>query len=105
MNQEMIDYANFLKSKYSIWIGPRYYEPKNNSLQVEFVEGSKFIKVLTTNYGITSVHSFIVKKNGIKTFKVGDILKAASYNAPAQNFVRGNILTKDYGKITWAGAW
>jgi hypothetical protein len=66
---------------------------------VRFQEGSKFIKVITGS----SVHSFIVKEDSGK-FKKGDILKAASWAAPAKNFSRGNILTKEYGIISWAGA-
>ena len=65
---------------------------------VTFKEGSKYIKVIRE----TSVHSFIVKEDDGK-FKKGDILKAASWNAPARNFARGNILKGGY-KISWTGA-
>jgi hypothetical protein len=48
------------------------------------------------------VHSFIVLKNDGK-FRKGDILKAASWAAPATNFVRGNVLDKKYANATWTG--
>lgn len=65
---------------------------------ISFKEGGKYIKVIRDS----SVHSFIVKEDGGK-FKKGDILKAASWNAPARNFARGNILKGGY-KVSWTGA-
>ena len=62
-------------------------------------EGSKYIKVVCNN----SVHSFIVKEDG-PMFNRGDILKAASWRAPALNFARGNVLTGDFKDISWTGA-
>ena len=64
-------------------------------------EGSKYIKVCTRNGG--TVHSFIVKKDAGK-FRAGDILKAASYAAPALNFARGNVLAGDWKNVRWTGA-
>lgn len=66
---------------------------------VRFEEGTKYIKVITGS----SVHSFIVKVADSK-FQVGDVLKPASWKAPAKNFKRGNILTKDFGSIQWMSA-
>jgi len=65
----------------------------------EYEVGKKYIKVITN----ASVHSFIVKKDGGK-WRAGDILKAATWRAPATNFKRGNILEKNYGGTTWTGA-
>lgn len=80
----------------SNYIDERIAEFKAN-LRVE--EGNKYIKVIHD----TSVHSFIVKKDDNK-FKAGDILKAASWAAPAKNFARGNILNNNYNNVTWTGA-
>jgi hypothetical protein len=65
---------------------------------IEIIEGKKFIKIAAGG----AAHSFIVKEDDGK-FKRGDILKAATWAAPAKNFARGNILTGGY-KIRWTGA-
>ena len=62
--------------------------------------GSKYIKVFSEGHG---VKMFIVREDGTKGFKRGDILKPASWNAPATNFARGNIFSNLDG-ITWTGA-
>jgi hypothetical protein len=71
-------------------------EDFNDSLVV--VEGSKYIKI--TKGG--SVWGFIVKDEGDKKFKKGDILKAASWATPARNAARGNIVEGKYA-ISWTG--
>lgn len=48
--------------------------------------GRKYARIVAG----TSVHTFINMENG-------DILKAASYKAPAPNGVRGNIFADDLG--------
>ena len=61
------------------------------------IVGQKFIKI--TNGG--SVKAFIVKEDNGK-FKMGDILKPASWRAPAKNSARGNVLEGGYA-IQWTG--
>ena len=48
--------------------------------------GRKYVKVVVGD----SVHTFVNRENG-------DILKAASYKAPAKNGVRGSIFAEDFG--------
>jgi len=62
--------------------------------------GSKYIKVISKRDG---VKAFIVNTEHDKKFRYGDILKAASYNAPARNAARGNVLDGSYN-IEWTGA-
>jgi len=66
---------------------------------IEFEPGSKYVKVIKISFGGSrSVHSFVEKKTG-------DIWKAASWKAPAKNFVRGNVF--DAGsytnRLSWTG--
>ena len=62
---------------------------------IEVSEGSKYIRIDTES----SVWGFINKGN--TNFKVGDILKAAGYRAPALNKARGNIF-ESYS-VAWTG--
>jgi len=110
MNNEINSYLNYIFEDYKKWqnlelamddVSRKVREEMTEKFanKLTFKEGSKYIKVIAG----TSVHSFIVKEDG-KKFKKGDILKAASWNAPATNFARGNILTFFYGRIRWTGA-
>ena len=75
--------------------------PALHSSQEELVveEARKYIKVFTRSGG--TIWGFIMKEDDDK-FKKGDLLKAASWSAPARNKARGNILTDDY-EIRWTG--
>ena len=59
--------------------------------------GRNYIKVVADG----SVKFFVVAKP-TKGFKVGDILKAASWRAPATNFSRGNVCEGNFN-LTWTG--
>lgn len=110
MEKALQAYAEYLQANYDNW---SYSHTMDRSLVVEFDRGNKFIKVIVghkTNGVVDtsrSSHSFICvseykgKKN---TFMPGDILKSASWRAPAKNFARGNVFRKEYGTISWCGA-
>ena len=77
-------------------IQERMYDEFVQSVRVD--EGSKYIKIVKQG----SVWGFIVKTDKDKKFRRGDILKAASWAAPARNKARGNILDGGY-QINWTG--
>ena len=60
-------------------------------------EGRKYMKVVREN----SVAAFVLKED-YKHFKKGDVLKAASWNAPALNRARGNVFKGLY-PMQWTG--
>lgn len=98
--QGMLNLIAKAKADYAAWNGGRsqlqideYYET------IRYQEGSKYIKVIQGS----SVHSFIVKQNSGK-FRRGDILKPASWKAPAMNFARGNVLDGTLDRVRWTGA-
>lgn len=102
-NHIMTDYCNWQKNTCNINdpISIKVRDEMNakfcNSVRVE--RGSKYLKIVAGG----SAHSFVVLKADVK-FKVGDILKAATFKAPATNFSRGNMLTGDFSRVTWTGA-
>ena len=64
--------------------------------------GRKYKKIISVNEsGHESVWGFIVNGDSGK-FKDGDILKAASWSAPATNKARGNIFDDEY-TVCWTG--
>ena len=68
---------------------------------ISFEEGRKYIKVVKKLGQQSMVWGFIVKGDDDRVFEKGDILKAASWAAPARNAARGNIF-EDYD-IRWTG--
>ena len=68
------------------------------------VEGSKYYKVvMKSGTSGQSVWGFVVKTATDKKFSQGDILKAASWAAPARNKPRGNVLEEDFSWVQWCG--
>lgn len=75
---------------------------------VSFEVSPKFTKIVkcepNSKYQGSSVLGFIcMVDNGV--FKAGDLLKAASWKAPAKNFARGSIFDLNAAKkhIRWTG--
>ena len=108
-NESIQQYLEAIKTDYVQLRGMVKDDPNNvrQMMVKQFIEGvgvtagSKYIKVLIKG----SVHSFIVARETPK-FKVGDILMAKSFKAPATNFARGNILDPkfDFRAVRWMGA-
>lgn len=112
---DMIDmeaYFNHIRADFAKWMrgtsGDETSQRTEESIRefcdsLSFEVGNKYIKV-TKNSGCNpSVHSFIVLKDTGK-FRRGDILKAASWRAPATNFARGNVIEGTLDRVTWTGA-
>ena len=78
---------------------PSDYDEFIEKLYVE--EGRKYLKIVKDD-GQQIVWGFVVKEDD-KKFKAGDILKAASWAAPARNKPRGNILDEDFSWVRWTG--
>jgi len=85
------------------------YDSKGTNQFIEFTYeyGRKYAHVIMNHVGQFSIgqrssHSWIMIKDD-KQFKRGDILKSASWKAPARNFSRGNVLCGGFKHIKWAG--
>ena len=96
-NHIKADYLTFFRESCDFEVKASMVKDFNESIKV--LPGKSYIKIAAHG----SVHSFIVKADGGK-FKAGDILKPASWNAPAKNFPRGNVITGDYANIAWTSA-
>ena len=95
MDLALTEYMDAIQADYNKFGGKAYA-----ALNITINRGSKFYKVVTGN----SVHSFVCRKAHDK-WKVGDVLKAASWAQPAKNFVRGNVLSQTYiNPVRWTGA-
>jgi hypothetical protein len=108
MNEAIEKLKQAIVNDYAFWTDDRergeflndeYYEGRVKEFAegISVSEGKKYIKLITGS----SVWGFVMKEDDAK-FKKGDLLKAASWAAPARNKARGNILTDDY-EIRWTG--
>jgi hypothetical protein len=106
MKDELAELMVNIQQDYYNWWSQRDSELSESQLKMieEFNEGliskqgNKYIKIIAKN----SVWGFIVNTENDKKFKLGDILKAAGWAAPARNAARGNILDGGYD-IQWTG--
>ena len=107
MNEQIETLIEAIKTDYLEWTTRMYTKELteiNKTMIAEFnegltfKEGQKYIKVMSRG----SVWGLIVNVANDKLFQKGDILKAASYNAPARNKPRGNVIDGGY-KIQWTG--
>ena len=97
------DYRGYIDTYAGSWDGKgemtKTQEKKVNEFERDFEvsEGKKYIKIKQKRGG---VWGFVVKQDDAQ-FRAGDILKAASYSAPARNKPRGNVFT-GYN-VQWTG--
>ena len=97
-------YADHLVRDYYRWDKSGVDLRAESKFEIDYNRGRKFLKVVAKSYGSKSVHSFICVK-AHDQWKVGDILKAASWAQPAKNFARGNVLNPaSYSNHRWTGA-
>ncbi len=106
MNNELNAYLEAIKADFRKWSTCKDGSVAQSILDNSIVRFEAGLKIVETQlyYKVISgsgVHSFIVKVDGPK-FKAGDILKAATWKAPAKNQARGNIFG-EY-RIRWTGA-
>jgi len=94
LNTRIQDYINHIRADYekSGWSNKNFY----------FEVGRKYAHVIMEDNQRSS-HSWIMLQDD-KKFKVGDILKSATWRGPARNFARGNVLSGDFKHIRWPGA-
>ena len=95
LNDSICEYCRNLEKKL-------YSQFPGSDTQFVYEIGKKYVKIISesTRFGQSrSSHSYVVIGDQGK-FKNGDILKSASWTAPAKNFSRGNVLTGNYEHIS-----
>jgi hypothetical protein len=110
MGEALMDYLNRIAEDYRLHWQGRDQEPHiadmidDFTTSLTFETGRKYVKVVDGRSNGRSVHSFVVLSDG-GGFLRGDILKPASWDAPALNFRRGNVFEDQQGTkwISWAG--
>jgi hypothetical protein len=112
LDEGITNMMNTAKMDYQMWCThsstdanaiSEYSKKELNEWQskIKIMYGKKFIKVIREN----GVFAFVCKDDvsgPFGSFKKGDVLMPASYNRPALNKARGNVLTGNY-PIQWTG--
>ena len=115
MTDKVEELLEAMKEDYSRWQNQSGIDDERvairQQMEVEYndglhtVNGSKYIKVISSTRGSSSVCAFVVNTENDKKFKFGDILKPAGWAAPARNFARGNVFEADgFRCVRWTGA-
>ena len=93
LNDAIQSYITHLQSDYA----------KNgyNNKEFYYEVGRKFAHIIMEDNQKSS-HSWVMLEDD-KKFRKGDILKSASWKAPARNFARGNVLCGGFKHIRWCG--
>ena len=86
---------------YQGWSNNVEYSSGVEKVDITIKPGRKFIKIIRDN----SVWGFVAKDDGVHKgvpMKMGDVLKAASWNAAAKH-TRGNIFDNKQDYFRWTG--
>ena len=94
LDEGLQEYVAHLQNNY------KSYGYQRRIFQYEFHR--KYVHIISTDDNQRSSHSWVMI-NDDKKFKQGDILKSASWKAPARNFMRGNVLRGTFKNIRWCG--
>ena len=90
-----------IHKNYAGWSGRVEYSSGTERVNITIKPGRKFIKIIRQN----SVWGFVAKSDGTHKgvpMKMGDVLKAASWNAAAKH-TRGNIFDDNQDYFRWTG--
>jgi len=112
MRKEIEKVLDVMKTDYQKWARSCGRSSPNMSKSqaeyddgLEVSEGSRYYKIISNKGDQRTVAGFVVKE-GHPKFKEGDLLMAASWNAPAKNFARGNVFDEESfkaGSVHWTG--
>ena len=90
-----------IHKNYEGWSNNVKYSSGVEKVDITIKPGRKFIKIIRDN----SVWGFVAKSDGTHKgvpMKMGDVLKAASWNAAAKH-TRGNIFDRCQDYFSWTG--
>lgn len=88
-----------IQSDYDKWLTLLNFDKAGKYKNIEYQFGKKYVRVVISDSisAGRSAHCFV-------EVATGNILKSASWASPAKNFSRGNVITKDFSRVTWTGA-
>lgn len=105
MNKELELLKDNIAKDYARWRARGEYGSESDfesfRSQIDIEEGRKYYKIVKSD-SQRMVWGFVQKADD-KKFQAGDILKAASWAAPARNKARGNVLAEDFSWVRWTG--
>jgi len=97
------DIISVLENLRTIMIADYFKFSKEGDFNVSFEIGTKYIRVVIESYGSRSCGGFVVNIHDHKKFAFGDLLKCATWSAPAVNKARGNVFDLDGKSVPWTG--